>query len=94
MIVDVDERRDAFAGLSLLLRGLLHAGAGKIADRLGAVLIAALGDHGVEFLHQFVVKRNRDAVHGVLSSSKFSGNKFSGRKFLAENSWQKTLGQQ
>jgi hypothetical protein len=48
---------------------LLHAGAGELADRLGAVLIPALGDHGVELLHQIVVERNRDALHGVLSGS-------------------------
>lgn len=66
VIIDVDQRRDAFARFSLVLRGLLHAGAGKIADRLGAVLIAVLGDHGVELLHQIVVKRDGDALHGVL----------------------------
>src|ERR1700716_854637 len=64
MIVNVDQRRDAFSRLALLLRSLLHAGAREIADRFGTVLISVLGNHGVELPHQFVIKRNCDALHG------------------------------
>jgi hypothetical protein len=51
VIVDVDQRCDAFTRLSLFPRGLLHAGAGKIADRFGAILIAVLDGQGYSDLN-------------------------------------------
>ena len=44
--------------------GLLHAGTGEIADRLGAVLIAVFGDHRIQLFHQVVIERDRNALHG------------------------------
>ena len=66
MIVDVNKCGDALPGLSRSLRGLLHAGAGEIANCLGAVLIAVFDDHSVEFIHQVVVERDGDALQFCL----------------------------
>lgn len=64
MVVDIDQRGDAIAAaLSGILRRLLHSGAGKIPDRLGAVLVAVLLDHAIQFGHEIVIKGNGHALH-------------------------------
>ena len=63
VVVDVDQRGDAVAVLACVLRCLLHSGAGEVADRFGAVLIAVLLDHAIQFDHEIVVEGDGDAVH-------------------------------
>ena len=63
MVVDIDQRRDAVAGWSRVLRGLLHSGAGEVADRLGAILIAVFLDHAIQLRDEIIVERDGDALH-------------------------------
>ena len=63
VVVGIDQGRDAFALLTDILRSFANAGAGEIADRLGAVLIAARGDDGVELFHQRIVEGDGHSLH-------------------------------
>jgi hypothetical protein len=63
MIVDVDQRGDAWPRAADLGRGLLQAGAGKVADRLGAVGIAAPGHEAVQLASESVVDGDGHALH-------------------------------
>jgi hypothetical protein len=70
VVVGVDQRRHAVALLPDILGGFANAGAGKIADRLRSVLIAARSDDGVELVHQRIVKRDRHSLHRRAPRSK------------------------
>jgi hypothetical protein len=67
VIVDIDEGGHAIASAAAVGRRLLNAGAGKVADRFRPVLVAALGDDGVELGHQIVVQRHCHSLHREVS---------------------------
>src|SRR4051812_50197233 len=67
MVIDVDQGGDAVALGVKRLAGLADAGAGEVADRLGAVLVAAGGDDAVELGHQLVIDGDGHALHASLS---------------------------
>ena len=69
MVVDVDQGGDAVAlGVQGFAR-FADAGAGEVADRLGAVLVAAGGDDAVELGHQLVIDGDGHALHASLANS-------------------------
>ena len=67
-VVDLDRSNDAIVlagGGGAAVVAVLHAGTDEIADRLGAVLVAARRDDAVEIGHQVVVEGERYlALHG------------------------------
>ena len=65
VIVDVDHGGDAVALGVERFGGLADAGAGEVADRLRAVLVAAGGDDAIELGHQLVVDGDGHALHGT-----------------------------
>src|SRR6476469_8229086 len=69
MVIDVDQGGDAVALGVKRLAGLADAGAGEVADRLGAVLVAAGGDDAVELGHQLVIDGDGHALHASLANS-------------------------
>src|SRR5215470_1280947 len=64
VVIDVDQRGNAVALLVERLRRLADASAGKVPDRLRAVLIAAGRDDAVELQHELVVDSDGHALHG------------------------------
>src|SRR4051795_2892040 len=69
MVIDVDQGGDAVALGVKRLAGLADAGAGEVADRLGAVLVAAGGDDAIELGHQLVIDGDGHALHASLANS-------------------------
>ena len=67
VVVDVDQGGDAVALGVERLAGLADAGARQVADRLGAVLVAAGGDDAVELGHQLVIDGDGHALHASLA---------------------------
>lgn len=63
MIVNVDQRRNAFTTGTCVVRRLLHSCTGKITDRFRAILVATFLDHAIEICHQVVVERHGHALH-------------------------------
>ena len=68
VVVDVDQGGDAVALGVQGFAGLADAGAGEVADRLGAVLVAAGGDDAVELGHQLVIDGDGHALHASLAN--------------------------
>ena len=64
VVVDIDQRGHAIALLVERLGRLPDAGAGEVADRLRAVLIAAGLDDAIELGHELVVDGDGHALHG------------------------------
>ena len=75
MVVDVDQGGDAVALGVQRLASLADAGAGEVADRLGAVLVAAGGDDAVELGHQLVIDGDGHALHASLANSGSAGSR-------------------
>ncbi|MGY4628432.1 hypothetical protein ACVWY3_006188 [Bradyrhizobium sp. USDA 4486] len=69
MVVDIDETRHALAGLRGVFRALLQPGAGEVADDLGAVLVAARLGRGIDLRQEFVLDRDGNSLHQVLSAA-------------------------
>ena len=63
VIVDIDQRGNALPGGGGILRALLQACAGEIADDLGAVLIAARFRGRVDLGEQIVFDGDGDPLH-------------------------------
>ena len=65
-IVDVDERRHAWPRSADLDGSLLQAGAGEVADRLGAVGVAARYHEAVKLRIKLVIDSDGNPLHGFL----------------------------
>ncbi len=63
VVIDIDQRGDAIAGAARLNSGLLHAGAGEVANGLRPILIAAPGHEAVQFRDKLVVESDGDPLH-------------------------------
>src|SRR5262245_5495497 len=69
VIVDVDDGGHAVALGVEGLRRLADAGAGEVADGLGAVLVAAGRDDAIELGHELVVDGDGHALHGTTAGT-------------------------
>jgi len=68
VVVDVAEVGHAVAVELARLAHAVQVGAQDVAHRLGAVVVAALGDQPVELGGQFLGQRDGEAVHAGLSA--------------------------
>ena len=66
VVVEIDQRRDARPGPADFDRSLLQAGAGKVADRLGAVGIAARLHEAVELGVELIIDGDGHTLHRYL----------------------------
>lgn len=73
VIVDIDKRANTGVSACTFLPQLCEPVTGEVPDDLGAVLIAALGCRGVDFLKQVVVEGYGDALHETLNDGVQSG---------------------
>src|SRR5262245_4350917 len=69
VIVDVDHGRHAVALGVERFRRLADAGAGEVADGLGAILVAAGRDDAIELGHELVVDGDGHALHGTTAGT-------------------------
>jgi hypothetical protein len=66
VIINIDHRGNAVAHGHSVLRGLQDTGSRQVSDGFRSVLIAARRNDSVEIIHEIVVDRNSDALHGGL----------------------------
>src|SRR5262245_28150647 len=69
VIVDVDHGRHAVALGVERFRRLADAGAGEVADGLGAILVAPGRDDAIELGHELVVDGDGHALHGTTAGT-------------------------
>jgi hypothetical protein len=66
MFVYEDERADALATFSCVLRRLLNSRTGEVSDRFRSILVSAPFDDTVKVRHQVVVQSNSNTSHNEL----------------------------